>query len=48
MKTPERCQRRSDVFIANFEHVSHFFSASIASFEHVFVCCVGFIIRPTT
>ena len=25
VKTPERRQRRSDVFIVNFEHISHLF-----------------------
>ena len=39
MKTLERCQwRRSSVFIANCEHISHFLL--IIDFEQASVCCV--------
>ena len=31
-------QSHSDVFIVNFEHISHFFSVSMVVFEKVNVC----------
>ena len=40
IKTPERPHwHRSDVFIANFEHVSHCSSVYIVKFEHVIASC---------
>ena len=40
VKTPERPHwRRSGVFIANFEHISHFSSVYIVNFEHVVPGC---------
>ena len=36
IKTPERCHWScSDVFIVNFEHISHLLLVFIVNFEHV-------------
>ena len=40
VKTPERPHWHcSGVFIANFEHISHFSSVYIVNFEHVIPSC---------
>ena len=41
-KTPERCQGlRFDVFIVDFEHISHFFQCFCCSFEQKNASWVG-------